>query len=167
MASDFANDVLAIYKAPNSKLLSPFSVKFENETSVGGGPVREFFSLLMSMIMNGFLLEGENKPLTLVFEGEADHKVPVANSLLRSIGFYKSIGRMIGHSFLHGGPPVFGLSSAVIDYLIDVNKESLPTFEVADIPDIDLRNDLLEVQFNLSRVQLITLLGSILTIIYS
>ena len=112
MASDFANDVLAIYKAPYSKLLSPFSVKFENETSVGGGPVREFFSLSMSMIMNGFLLEGENKPLTLVFEGEADHKVPVANSLLRSTGFYKSIGRMIGHSFLHGGPPVFGLFSS-------------------------------------------------------
>ena len=64
MASDFANDVLAIYKAPNSKLLSPFSVKFENETSVGGGPVREFFSLLMSMIMV-FSLRGKTNLLHL------------------------------------------------------------------------------------------------------
>ena len=38
MSSDFANDILGIYKSPTR-----FSVKFDNETSVGSGPVREFF----------------------------------------------------------------------------------------------------------------------------
>ena len=44
-----------------------FSVKFENETFVGSGPVREYFSLLMSMLIQGFLLDGEKKSPTLIF----------------------------------------------------------------------------------------------------
>ena len=144
MSSDFANDILEIYKSPSRKFCSRFSVKFENETSVGSGPVREFFSLVMKMLINGFPLEGEDKPPTLVFEGEKDHKIPVANSLLRSTGFYKSIGRMIAHSFLHAGPPVFGISKVVADYLVS-DADEIPLTEVADIPDIDLRIALTEV----------------------
>ena len=55
----------------------------------------------MNMIIEGFPLDGENKPVTLVFEGEDDHKVPVANYLLRRTGFYKLVGKMIAHSFIH------------------------------------------------------------------
>lgn len=145
MTSDFTNDVLTIYKAPNEKLCSPFAVKFENEISVGDGPVREFFSLLMSMVMDGFPVDGQKKPLTLIFEGENDHKVPVANSLLRRTGFYKATGRMIAHSFLHGGPPVFGLSEAVIEYWAAKDRDFIPNLEIADVPDIDLRNALTQV----------------------
>lgn len=144
MSSDFANDVLAIYKNQNSKFRSRFSVKFENETSVGSGPVREFFSLVMKMLVDGFPLDGGDKPPTLIFEGENDHRIPVANSLLRSTGFYKSIGRMIAHSFLHAGPPVFGISKVVMDYLVS-DTDEFPLVEVADIADIDLRSALTEV----------------------
>lgn len=144
MSSDFANDILGIYKNQCSKFCSRFGVKFENETSVGSGPVREFFSLVMRMLIDGFPLDGEDKPPTLVFEGENDHKIPVANSLLRSTGFYKSIGRMIAHSFLHAGPPVFGISKVVVDYLV-CDTDGIPLIEVADIPDIDLRIALNEV----------------------
>ena len=105
IASDFANNVMGIYKAKTDKLHSRFSVKFENETSVGSGPVREYFSLLMSMLIQGFLLDGEKKPPTLIFEGEDDHKIPVSNSLLRSTSVYKAVGRMIAHSFLQCAPP--------------------------------------------------------------
>lgn len=144
MASDFANDILGIYKNHSSKLCARFSVKFENETSVGSGPMREFFSLVMKMILDGFPLDGEERPKTLVFEGENDHKVPVANSLLRSTGFYKCIGRMIAHSFLHAGSPLFGISKVVVDYLV-CDKDEIPLIEVVDIPDIDLRIALNEV----------------------
>jgi hypothetical protein len=147
MTSDFANDVLEVYKKPITKLCSPFSVKFENETSVGSGPVREFFSLLMNMIVDGFPLEGEDKPLTLVFEGEVDHKVPVANSLLRRTGFYKLIGSMIAHSFLHGGPPIFGISQAIIEYMLAEKCEEISSLEAVDISDIDLRNAPNEVNY--------------------
>ena len=73
MESDFANDVLGVYKKPINKLCSPFSINFENETSVGSEVVREFFSILVNMIIDGFPLNGENKPVTLVFESEDDH----------------------------------------------------------------------------------------------
>ena len=61
-SSDFANDILRIYKSRSSKFCSRFSVKFDNETSVGSGPVREFFSLVMKMLVDGFPLEGGISP---------------------------------------------------------------------------------------------------------
>ena len=137
MTPDFANDVMEIYKKPLQKLHSPFSVKFENDTSIGSGPVREFFSILMSMVIHGFPLDGEVKPVTLIFEGEDDHKVQVANSLL-STGFYMLVGRMIAHSFLHSGPPVFGISQAIVDCMVAENDEEIPSLQVADTLDIDL-----------------------------
>ena len=154
MTPDFANDVMEIYKKPLQKLRSPFSVKFENETSIGSGPVREFFSILMSMVIHGFPLDGEVKPVTLIFEGENDHKVPVANSLLRSTGFYKLVGRMIAHSFLHSGLPVFGISQAIVDCMVAENDEEIPSVQVADISDIDLRNALLEVGYMASLINI-------------
>ena len=118
MKSDFANDVLEVYKKPITKLCAPFSIKFENERSVGCGPIREFFSILMNMLIDGFPLDGENNPVALVFEGEDDHKVPVANSLLQRTGFYKLVRKMIAHSFIHNRPPVFGVSQTVVDYML-------------------------------------------------
>lgn len=46
----------------------------------GGGPVREFFSLRMGMVQNGF--PPQESKLTLLFEGQVDHKVPVPNVIL-------------------------------------------------------------------------------------
>ena len=152
MKSDFANDVLEVYKKPVTKLCSPFSIKFENETSVGSGPIREFFSILMNMLIDGFPLDGENNPVTLVFEGEDDHKVPVANSLLQRTGFYKLVGKMIAHSFIHNGPPVFGVSQAVVDYML-AETDEISLLELADISDIDLRNALVEVNNFLSIIK--------------
>ena len=102
LQDEFTGDVLTIYKKPNSSLCSTLRVNFENERGVGDGPVREFFSLLMGMVQNGFPL-GDSQP-TLVFEGEEDHKIPVPNALLCSSGFFTSVGRMIAHSFLHEAP---------------------------------------------------------------
>lgn len=68
LQEEFASDVLTIYKKPSLGLFSSLRVKFENERGVGEGPVQEFFSLLMGMVQNGFLLEEAQQ--TLVFEGE-------------------------------------------------------------------------------------------------
>lgn len=85
LAGDFANDVLEVYKNPIEKLCSPVSVKFENETSVGSGPAQEIFSILINMIVDCFPLDGNNRAPTLVFEGEFDHKITVANSSKRMV----------------------------------------------------------------------------------
>ena len=143
LQEEFASDVLTIYKKPNSGLCSSLRVKFENERGVGEGPVREFFSLLIGMVQNGFPLE--ESQLTLVFEGETDHKVPVPNALLCGGGFFKSAGRMMAHSFLHGGPPIYGISPAVVDYWC---SDSIDSLTIEDVPDYELRQALIEVSCN-------------------
>ena len=135
MNEEFTADVLAIYKKPNPGLNSTLRVKFENEVAVGEGPVREFFSTLMGFLHDGF-------PLTKVFEGEEDHKLPIPNALLRNAGFYTSVGRMIAHSFLHGGPPLYGLSPAVVEFWC---QDSINAVTIDDVPDYDLREALREV----------------------
>ena len=143
MNEEFSADVLAIYKKPNPGLNSTLRVKFENEVAVGEGPVREFFSTLMGFLHDGFPLDGEGLgKVTEVFEGEEDHKFPIPNALLRNAGFYKSVGRMMAHSFLHGGPPLFGLSPAVVQFWC---QDSINAVTIDDVPDYDLREALKEV----------------------
>ena len=51
-----------------------------------------------------------------------------------------SVGRMMGHSVLHGGPPFYGLSKAVIHFWSNENvREDRPVIEPNDISDLDLR----------------------------
>lgn len=140
MKEEFSADVLTIYKKPNPGLNSTLRVKFENEAAVGEGPVREFFSTLMGFLHDGFPLDGAGQgQLTMIFEG---HKLPIPNALLRNAGFYTSVGRMIAHSFLHGGPPLCGLSPAVVEFWC---KDSINAVTIDDVPDYELREALMEV----------------------
>lgn len=45
---------------------------------------------------------------------------------------------MIGHSFLHGGPSLAGLSPAIIHVLLGGAPETA-SLEIHDCPDIDVR----------------------------
>ncbi|MGH0183275.1 UNVERIFIED_CONTAM: hypothetical protein FKN15_011574 [Acipenser sinensis] len=47
---------------------------------------------------------------TLLFEGTQDHLVPSAAETLTDSGLFEIAGRITGHSFLHGGPRMCGLS---------------------------------------------------------
>lgn len=80
MQVEFASDEMNIYKKPNPSFSSRVRVRFDNERALGGGPVREFFSLRMGMVQNGF--PPQESKLTLLFEGQVDHKVPVPNVIL-------------------------------------------------------------------------------------
>ena len=80
MQVEFASDEMIIYKKPNPSFCSRVRVRFDNERALGGGPVREFFSLRMGMVQNGF--PPQESKLTLVFKGQVDHKVPVPNVIL-------------------------------------------------------------------------------------
>lgn len=143
MKEEFSADVLTIYKKPNPGLNSTLRVKFENEAAVGEGPVREFFSKLMGFLHDGFPLDGAGQgQLTMIFEGQEDHKLPIPNALLRNAGFYTSVGRMIAHSFLHGDPPLCGLSPAVVEFWC---KDSINAVTIDDVPDYELREALMEV----------------------
>ena len=126
MEGELESDILALYKSKATCLRRPPKVRFEGEPAVGSGPVLEFFTLSMKLLEDGFSLnEG-----IVVLEGESDHKLPIANTMLRKTGMYETFGKMIGHSILHGGPGVFGRSPAVVHYwtVENIKKQSSNVF---------------------------------------
>ena len=142
MEGQLDSDILALYKNKDISLRRTPRVRFEGEPAVGSGPVSEFFTLSMKLLEEGFSLNEK----VIVLEGEADHKVPIANTMLRKTGIYETFGKRIGHSILHGGPGVYGLSAAVIHYWAFQNdKENPPSYSLKDVADIELRGIITQV----------------------
>lgn len=139
-------DILGAYKNPNTNLKANLRVCFEGEEGVGTGPVREFLFYAVKLAGEG--IDFPTKPI-IYFEGEEEHKVPVHNQALRQTGSFKAIGRILAHSFLHGGPSLGGLSPAVKHYFTCMKGHdgivSPPPLEIKDIPDVELQGMLEEV----------------------
>lgn len=76
---------------------------------------------------------------TLLFEGEPDHLVPAASEVLIESDLFRVAGRMLAHSFLHGGPQVAGLSPAVVHVLLNGDPETA-TVVTEDCPDLHIRS---------------------------
>ena len=73
---------------------------------------------------------------------------------LKTVCFYlkdfsKVRERMMAHSFLHGGTPIHGISSAVVDYWCSDSIDSLTT---EDVPNFELRQALIELSCNFALV---------------
>lgn len=73
----------------------------------------------------------------LFFNGEDDHKVPSTSRALLDGDMFRVVGRMIGHSFINGGPLYSGLSPAFF-LLIGGNKDETPILDLKDCPDTDM-----------------------------
>lgn len=140
-------DILGIYKNPKTNLRVGLKVRFEDEEAVGSGPVREYLSIAINILDEG-ISSNSNKKL-LFFEGQVDHRLPVHNQSLRATGTFKALGKMLGHSIIHGGPGLHGVSEAVKCYLTfdytHTNSQSLPV-SLEDVPDTDLRQMIAEVR---------------------
>lgn len=76
--------------------------------------------------------------ITLLFEGEQDHLLPSTSRTLLESDLFVVAGRMIGHSFLHGGPALYGVSEAIIHMLLHGEVDTA-TITLADVADLDLR----------------------------
>ena len=133
-------DILCVYKG-SSNLKAPVKVKFEGEAGIGSGPVRSYFSMVMSLLEIGFQLQlHTGQSTSVVFEGAPNHKLPMANPLLRQTGFFEAVGKMIAHSALHGGPPFYGISKSAVHFWSSDNfREETYTIELEDVNDIQLR----------------------------
>ena len=152
-SEELKRDILSCYKQPNYKLKAPMHVRFEGEDGVGNGPIREF--LLCAMTIAEEVIGTTEKPL-LFFEGENDHKLPEHDQSLRCMGVYKAIGRVIGHSVLHRGPFIYGISSAVKQYWCITASKNIADKDLAiqalpivpeDIPDLVLRSLIKKVRY--------------------
>jgi hypothetical protein len=128
-------DILGLYKDPRKSLKACPKVRFEGEEGVGAGPVREFFVCALGIPREG--MSGTGRPV-VYFEGEADHVLPVHNQMLQQMGAFICIGKIIGHSILHGGPGYWA-------YNVDENP---PLLVLDDIADINLRELMHEVHIN-------------------
>ncbi len=141
-------DILGIYKNPNTRLTARPRVRFEGEEGVGNGPLREFLLSSIKLVEEG--IDFPSKPI-IYFEGTDDHKVPVHNQALRKTGSFKAIGRILGHSFLHDGPGLAGLSPAVKHYFTCKSGEDAtmcpPPLSIKDVPDVELQGMLEDVSY--------------------
>ncbi|KAK1175612.1 hypothetical protein AOXY_G286 [Acipenser oxyrinchus oxyrinchus] len=81
--------------------------------------------------------DGSSK--TLIFVGQEDHLVPTTSRFPVESAIFQAVGHMIGHCFLHGGPPLTGLSPAVVCILTGGEEECAP-LQIQDCPDVDLDN---------------------------
>ena len=156
---ELRKEIMGIYKNPNTNFKVTPKIRFEEEEGVGSGPLREYFVETIRVLDEG-IPSSTGKPL-LFLEGQSDHRIPTHDHSLRLTGAYKAMGRIIGHSILHGGSGLHGLSPAVKNYLsTDADSDNPPTLKVEDIPDIELRQIVTEVcrkdSANLTTIQLNT-----------
>lgn len=80
-----------------------------------------------------------------MFEGEKDHLVPSASQVLVDSDLFLVAGRMIGHSFLHNGPSLTGLSQAVI-HVLGGGMPEMASISIEDCCDTDVREAVVLVQ---------------------
>lgn len=78
-----------------------------------------------------------NAHITRIFDGEPDHLVPSSSAHLVDSDLFLMAGRMIGHCFLHEGPPLSGLSPAVV-HVISGGSAETAVVQISDCPDFDL-----------------------------
>ncbi|XP_056626233.1 uncharacterized protein LOC130438361 isoform X2 [Triplophysa dalaica] len=110
----------------------------KGDSAVGEGVTRHFFSTVLQKLKYGFNLNLGNTGVTCLFEGEPDHLVPSSAQLLIESDLFLVAGRMLGHSFLHGGTCLAGLSRAFVHVLFHSSSDTA-TLQLEDCPDIDVR----------------------------
>ena len=100
-----------------------------------GGPLREFFRLLVDDIYKNNTL----------FCGHDTARIPVHNMGELVKKTYEHIGVMLGASIVHGGPAPAFFAHAVADYIIHGLNYVKPKLE--DIPDVGIRTKLEKVWY--------------------
>ncbi|XP_076836263.1 uncharacterized protein LOC143481941 isoform X2 [Brachyhypopomus gauderio] len=105
--------LIALYKQSSVKWACPVTCKLQGDVAVGEGVTRKFFSAIIQRLKAGFSINLGNIERTCLFEGEPDHLVPSSSQSLIEGDMFLVAGRMLGHSFLHGGPRLPGLSRSI------------------------------------------------------
>ncbi|XP_053267942.1 G2/M phase-specific E3 ubiquitin-protein ligase isoform X1 [Pleuronectes platessa] len=130
--------LISFYKQPNVEWGRPLNSRLEGDTAIGQGVTRFFFSTCIEKLKSGFCIHFANANVTRLFEGEPGHLVPSASHFLVESDMFMVAGRMVGHSFLHGGPCLAGLSPAIVHVLLGGSPETA-TVTLEDCPDLDIR----------------------------
>lgn len=131
---------ISFYKQTNVNWAAPFKCRLRGDAAVGEGVTRHVLSMAMQKLKTGFRLNLGSAAPTALFEGEKEHRVPSAAAVLRESNLFEMAGRMIGHSFLHGGFGFSGLSLPVVTLLTGGSTDTAASaLTLEDCPDIDYR----------------------------
>ncbi|CAL8387530.1 unnamed protein product [Gadus morhua 'NCC'] len=130
--------LISFHKPPNVEWGRPLNCRLEGDTAIGQGVTRFFLSSCIEKLKSGFSINFANADVTRLFDGEPGHLVPSASHFLVESDLFMVAGRMLGHSFLHGGPSLSGLSPAVVHVLLGGSPETA-TLTLEDCPDLDIR----------------------------
>uniref|UniRef100_A0A9J8BH17 UBZ4-type domain-containing protein n=1 Tax=Cyprinus carpio carpio TaxID=630221 RepID=A0A9J8BH17_CYPCA len=136
---DQERSILSFYKAKGVNWAAPLKCILEGDAAIGDGVNRHLLSLTIEKLRTGFSLNFGVADITLLFEGEQDHLVPCCSQTLLDSDLFVVAGRMICHSFLHGGPLLPGISPAIIHVLVGGAIETAE-IHLKDCPDLDQRH---------------------------
>lgn len=139
--------ILSFYKAKGVNWAAPLKCILQGDAAIGDGVNRHLLSMAIEKLRTGFSLNFGIADVTLLFEGEQDHLVPCCSQTLLDSDLFVVAGRMIGHSFLHGGPLLSGISSAIIHVLMGGSIETAE-IKLEDCPDFDQRHTIQLLQGN-------------------
>ena len=130
--SEVWKDALRNFKRPFDTS-QHLRITFLGEPAVDdGGPRREFFMLFMSSL---------NWQESLL-EGPRDRRIMRHNTKALDDDVYRTIGKIVALSIIHGGPgPVF-LAESVVNYLFDGKQVKV---QIGDIPDVSIQDKLKKV----------------------
>ncbi|XP_052440572.1 uncharacterized protein LOC127979271 isoform X2 [Carassius gibelio] len=137
-AEEQERQLINFYKQRNVEWACPVKCQLEGDAAVGDGVTRHFFSTILEKLKYGFSLNLGNTGVTCLFEGQPDHLVPSSSQFLIESDLFLVAGRMLGHSFLHGGPCLAGLSRAFVHVLLQGSQDTA-TLQLEDCPDVDIR----------------------------
>ncbi|XP_028323837.1 uncharacterized protein LOC114478851 isoform X2 [Gouania willdenowi] len=135
-----SREILMFYKTPDVDWACPLHCTLQGDPAVGVGVNRHYLSLAMSKLQNGFNVNTDLTNITMLFEGEPNHLLPATSETLIESDLFVVTGRMMGHAFLHGGPPFYGLSEAIVHMLIHAGDIDTATVTIADVADYDIRD---------------------------
>ena len=109
-------------------------VTFVGEPGVDdGGPLREFFHLLISTVSQ------DNN----LFSGPDGNRAPKINMVELEKNTFYHVGTMIAMSLVHGGPGPHFFTPAVADYIIYGMSKVKAT--PSDVPDKEIQQKLIQV----------------------
>ncbi|XP_049335358.1 uncharacterized protein LOC111196174 isoform X3 [Astyanax mexicanus] len=135
--------LIKFYKSDyeKSQWKAPFRCSIKGDAAIGAGVTRHVLSSAIARLKHGFKLNLGNAAETLLFEGEPDHLVPAASTVLLESDLFRMAGRILGHSVINGGPTLSGLSRAVVSALTNCQKEMTKSkLCLEDCPDTEQRD---------------------------
>ena len=112
-------DSVALFKQRDFDFSVPIKITFEGEPAVdGGGPVRQFFTILLRELLSPSLS-------VRLFEGKDFCFIPIHNTDALRSNLFKVAEKIVTASVCHGGPGLPVFPKPVYSYFKDPNPDNI------------------------------------------